>query len=83
MDTDKPDRVTWRLNSNAKYIAKSAYIMLFGGREVMSGVAELWTAGAPLKHKIHMWLALKNRLWTVDRLARRGLQHPPHCSLCC
>jgi hypothetical protein len=25
----------------------------------------------------------KGQLWTVDRLEERGLQHPPHCPLCC
>jgi hypothetical protein len=44
---------------------------------------ELWSSGAPLKHKLHMWLALKDRLWTADRLEERGLQHPPRCVLCC
>jgi hypothetical protein len=29
-----------------------------------------------------MWLASLNRWWTVDRLARRGLDHPIHCMLC-
>jgi hypothetical protein len=43
MDTHKPYRVSWRLNRNAKYTAKSAYGMFFDGREVMPGAAELWT----------------------------------------
>ena len=27
-------------------------------------------------------LAIRNRCWTADRLARRGLPHPSHCSFC-
>jgi hypothetical protein len=27
-------------------------------------------------------LALKGRIWTADRLAKRGLQHPDACPLC-
>jgi hypothetical protein len=29
-----------------------------------------------------MWLAVRNRCWTSDRLARRGLPHPDRCPLC-
>ena len=36
----------------------------------------------PLSLKLHMWLALKNRLWTADILQKRGLPHPPQCPLC-
>jgi hypothetical protein len=45
----------------------------------MPGAKELWSAAAPLKFKLHMWLVLKERLWTTDRLA----QHPALCVLCC
>jgi hypothetical protein len=48
----------------------------------MAGAKQLWAARAPLKHKMHLWLVLRNRLWTSDRLARRGLQHSPLCPLC-
>jgi hypothetical protein len=29
-----------------------------------------------------MWLVAHNKCWTVDRLAKRGLQHPESCPLC-
>jgi hypothetical protein len=29
-----------------------------------------------------MWLVQHNRCWTVDRLARRGMDHPDCCPLC-
>jgi hypothetical protein len=47
------------------------------------GARELWSSGAPLKYKLHMWLAMKDRLWTDDRLERRGLEHQQFCPLCC
>jgi hypothetical protein len=55
----------------------------FMGRSEVSGTKELWSSGAPLKHKIHMWLALKDRLWTVDRLEECGMHRPQLCALCC
>ena len=42
----------------------------------------IWKTWAPLRCKIFIWLAVKNRCWTADRLAKRGLPHPavcPHC----
>ena len=42
----------------------------------------LWKSWAPLRCKIFLWLAMLNRCWTADRLARRGLQHPDKCLLC-
>jgi len=29
-----------------------------------------------------LWLAIRNRCWTADRLAKRGLSHPDKCPLC-
>ena len=29
-----------------------------------------------------LWLAIRNRCWTADRLAKRGLPHPDKCPLC-
>jgi hypothetical protein len=29
-----------------------------------------------------MWLVEHNRCWTTDRLAKRGMDHPEHFSLC-
>jgi hypothetical protein len=29
-----------------------------------------------------MWLVTHNQCWTVDCLARRGLQHPDKCLFC-
>ena len=37
---------------------------------------------APEKCKTFIWLAIRNRCWTADRLQKRGLPHPDHCPLC-
>lgn len=80
---EEEDGIRWRLTANGKYSAKSAYAATFVGRTSAPCAKEIWSAGAPLTQKIHMWLAaLRNRIWTADRLARRGLQHPPRCPLC-
>lgn len=38
-----------------------------------------WKCWAPPGVKFFHWLAHLDRCWTADRLAHRGLQHPPHC----
>jgi hypothetical protein len=77
------DSVTWHLSPNKCYSAKSAYNAFFYGRIEFAGAKELWSSGAPLKHKIHVCLNLRDRLWTADRLQRRGLDHPDVCPICC
>jgi hypothetical protein len=69
--------------TSSAYSAKTVFDMFFIGRTKMLGAKELWTSGAPLKHKLHMWLVLKDRLWTLDKLAKRDLQHQTLCVMCC
>ena len=42
----------------------------------------IWKVWALLKCKISAWLAYQNRLWTVDRLNRRGWPNQKNCPLC-
>jgi hypothetical protein len=39
----------------------------------------VWKVWAPPKVKFFAWLAMQNRVWTADRLAKRGW---PNCGLC-
>jgi hypothetical protein len=36
----------------------------------------------PPKCKFFVWLAIRNKCWTADRLQRKGLPHPVVCPLC-
>jgi hypothetical protein len=42
----------------------------------------VWKAWAPPKVKNHAWIAIQNRLWTADRLWKRGWENCSLCSLC-
>lgn len=77
------DKFTWKLTASGVYSSKSAYSAFFFGSVGFPAATELWSSGAPLLHKLHAWFMLRNRLWTADRLARRGLEHPDACPLCC
>jgi hypothetical protein len=66
------DTFTWKWTASGGFSSKTAYRAFFFGRTAMPGAAEIWHAFAPFKLNFHAWLALQNRCWTADRLARRG-----------
>jgi hypothetical protein len=37
---------------------------------------------APQKEKLFVWLVMRNRCWTADRLQRGRLNYSPKCPLC-
>ncbi|WVZ63192.1 hypothetical protein U9M48_012845 [Paspalum notatum var. saurae] len=59
------------------FIPASRHIMRFS-----LVLLPLALGGAPLRCKFFAWLAIKNRVCTADRLAKRGLPHPAVCPLC-
>jgi hypothetical protein len=59
----------WRFATNGKCSAKLAY-------------DRVWKTWALAKCKFILWLVPQNKCWTIDRLARRGLDHPEKCLLC-
>ena len=42
----------------------------------------VWKPWAPPKCKIFAWLIIQNRVWTADRLAKRGWPNCGRCKLC-
>ena len=81
--SDSPDTFSWRLGTAGRYSSRDTYAAFFFGREFAPCAEEIWHAGAPLEIKIFAWLAVRERLWTADRLARRNLPHTRTCQLCC
>jgi hypothetical protein len=80
--THEADIHTWRLDISGQYTAKSAYIAFFNGATKFEPWHRIWKSWALAKCKIFLWLAVRNRCWTTDRLARRNLPHPERCVLC-
>lgn len=80
--TAEPDRLHWRLTATGTYTAKSAYLATFHGSASCPAWKLTWKAWAPPRVKFFHWLANLGRCWKADRLARRGLPHPPCCPLC-
>ncbi|WVZ81073.1 hypothetical protein U9M48_028497 [Paspalum notatum var. saurae] len=77
-----PDTPVWRLSSSGFYNSKSAYEAMFVGTIKFSPWKRMWKTWAPANCRFFIWLAINNRCWTSDRLAKRGLPHQPACPFC-
>jgi hypothetical protein len=79
LNPDSNDEITWKLTQDGNYTTKSAYEMQWFGLIYSPLDNMVWKAWAPPKTKFFAWLVNKNRIWTADRLAKRGW---PNCGLC-
>ena len=79
---DVHDTIIWKLSPNGEYSAKSAYKAQFMGAILTPMNKVIWKVWAPPKVKFFAWLAIQNRVWTTDRLERRGMQNCGLCPLC-
>ncbi len=76
------DSISWRWCSNGRFSASSAYnFITFDGVDDRN-IRHLWSISIPLRIKLFIWLAGRNRLLTADLLAKRGWQGPSICVLC-
>ncbi|WVZ79231.1 hypothetical protein U9M48_026835 [Paspalum notatum var. saurae] len=76
------DQHIWTPPSTGEFSTKSAYRRFFAGAIDFEPWRLIWKTWAPPRCKFFIWLAVLNRCWTADRLARRGLEHPERCPLC-
>jgi hypothetical protein len=67
---DIEDSIIWNLTPSGEYSTNSAYNAQFFGATQNNMNKMVWWA--PPKIKFFAWLAIWNRLWTLDRLERRG-----------
>jgi hypothetical protein len=72
----------WRFSTIGSFTTKSAYEAFFAGSITFEPWRRLWMSWASAKCNTFLWLAIRNRCWTADRLRKRGLQHPAGCVLC-
>lgn len=64
------------------WILLGPFSVRFVGRQHDLAATVVWENRAPLRCRFFAWLALKNRCWTSDRLARRGFPLQAVCPLC-
>lgn len=79
---DVLDSIIWKLTNNGAYSCSLAYNAQFAGtiRSCMDSI--VWKDWAPPKCKLFSWLIIQNRVWTADRLAKRGWPNGRVCPLC-
>jgi hypothetical protein len=77
-----PDIFRWNWGAKETYSAKACYLGMFHGSVEMAGALQVWKSRAPAKCRFFLWLALRDRCWTADRLERRGLPRPLACPFC-
>ncbi|KAE8773750.1 hypothetical protein D1007_53990 [Hordeum vulgare] len=82
VDEDAQDSLSWSWEKEGQFSARSSYAAKFMGLEVSPIAPFTWVSKAPMQCHFFAWLALKNRCWTADGLAKRGLPHLEACSLC-
>ena len=71
----------WKLSISGSCTSKLSYDAFFLGTIRFAPWKSVWRTWAPLRCKFFIWLAIKNRHWTANRLTKRGLTHPA-CPLC-
>ncbi|OAY78804.1 putative ribonuclease H protein [Ananas comosus] len=73
---------SWRWTNSSTFSVRSAYAFLSFDGITNSKIAFLWKLKIPLRIKIFLWLAARNKLLTTCFLAKRGWQGPSICVLC-
>ena len=79
---DDEDKHEWRHEASGCFSPASYYKILFMGSITFEPWKRLWKSWGPPKCKMFLWLAMRDKCWTVDRLHKNGLPHPETCSLC-
>lgn len=73
------DDIVWKLSTDGKYLARSAYQMMFSAHVATSYLSLIWRVRAPLKCKFFVRTTMQNRVLTVDVLMLRGWDNDYFC----
>lgn len=79
LNPDVHDSIAWSREKDGFFSTRTAYDATFWGREVGPTIEFTWRSRAPLRCRFFAWLALQNKCWTSDQLARCGLDHQERC----
>ncbi|WVZ52503.1 LOW QUALITY PROTEIN: hypothetical protein U9M48_003556 [Paspalum notatum var. saurae] len=80
LQPDAPDKHTCFLRLLQQQVC--LYNAMFIGTIRFPPWKRIWKSWAPANCKLFIWLAINNRCWTSDRLAKRGLPHQSACPFC-
>ena len=68
--SDLEDVHYWKPEASGSFSTHSAYRSYFVGSITFEPWKRLWKSWAPGKCKTFVWLAIRNRCWTADRLQK-------------
>lgn len=72
----------WKWTTTGTYTASAAYVVCFVGLEFFPCGMLIWKTWALAKCKLHIWLVVRRRIWTADRMHRHGMESHTTCPLC-
>ena len=72
LDEGVDDEIVWKLSPSGEYTTSSAYKAQLDDSTASKMKSAVWNNWAPPKHKFFAWLIIQDRVWTTDRLQRRG-----------
>jgi len=80
----RKDKAKWRFDSSGKFTVKSFYNFLIDGGLQCPIATNLWQTPVPLKVRIFLWMALKNKISTMANLRKKIRQWntPTICKFC-
>jgi hypothetical protein len=70
------DMHVWRHEALGLFFSKSHNNVLFMGSTTFELWKRLWYSWVPPKCKFFLWLAMKNKCWTIARWEERGMEQP-------
>jgi len=62
--------------------AVNLHVAFFTELIIFAPWKRIWKSWYPLRCEFFIWLAIDNRCWTADCLAKRGLPYLAACALC-
>lgn len=66
------DSVSWRFSSSKDFSLSSLYKVLSDGGLCCPRAKVIWGCGSPIKIRVFIWLALKDRILTYENLRKRN-----------
>lgn len=76
------DEAHWKWTSQAQFSVKSAYFTLMNRPRIGTHITRVWKLEAPPRFKVFGWLAMRNRILTIDNLKKKGMCIVNRCVMC-
>ncbi|XP_039130345.1 uncharacterized mitochondrial protein AtMg00310-like [Dioscorea cayenensis subsp. rotundata] len=76
-NSSAPDKKIWRLTGNGAFSVKSFYYFICDGGVRCPVAKFFWSSICPKKINLFNWLAWKDKILTLENLAKRRCNRPP------